>query len=364
MNKLDSARQEINRIDREMAKLFAARMTAVGQVAQYKQENGLPIFDPLREEQVIQSNSNLIEDEVMRGYYIPFLRKTMNVSKEYQRRLLKGMKIGYSGVEGAFANIAAKRIFPGCEEIAYMDFAACYKATEKGHCDCCVLPIENSFAGEVGQVIDLIYDGSLFINGIYSLGVTHNLLGLEDAHIEDIREVVSHPQALSQCAPYISSHGFECMNATNTAVAAKQVKERNDKSVAAIASAETAALYGLKVLDHDINESTSNTTKFAVLSKTMSIPNGKNNKFILLFTVKEEPGALAKALSVIGKYNFNMNTLCSRPMKEPAWQYYFYIEAEGNENSEQGKQMMYELGEHCQKLKIAGHYSETINLGR
>jgi len=364
MNKLENARMEINRIDKEMAKLFEQRMHAVGQVAQYKQENGLPIFDPSREEQVISKNSVLIEDEIMRGFYIPFLRKTMSVSKEYQRRLLKGMKIGYSGVEGAFAYIAANRIFPGCEEISYIDFSEAYKATEKGQCDCCVLPIENSYAGEVGQVIDLVFEGSLYINGIYSLGITQNLLALPDSNIEDIREVVSHPQALSQCANYISSHGFECRNATNTAVAARQVMDNGDKTVAAIASAETAALYGMKILDHDINESSGNTTKFAVLSKTQSAVNGKNNKFILLFTVKEELGALAKALNIIAKHGFNMNALRSRPMKEPAWQYYFFIEAEGDETSEEGLRMIEELSLFCQKLKIAGHYSETISLGR
>lgn len=155
------------------------------------------------------------------------------------------MKIAYSGVEGAFANIAASRIFPDGHLVSFGDFEEAYNAVVDGECDCCVLPIENSFAGEVGQVMDLMFQGSLYINGVYGLPVVQNLLALPGTKMSDIKEVVSHPQALSQCAAYITKHGYSMRQSSNTARAAKEVVERGDPHVAAIASAETAELYGL-----------------------------------------------------------------------------------------------------------------------
>lgn len=358
MNKLELARQQINEIDKQMAELFEMRMQAVKLVAEYKNEHGIPVLDASREAAILEKNSNLVNDNDIKSYYVGFLQNNMELSKQYQHRLLEGMRVAYSGVEGAFANIAAKRIFPDATAVSYSDFASAYKSVVNGECDCAVLPIENSFAGEVGQVTDLMFSGSLFINGVYGLKITQNLLGVKGANIKDIKKVISHPQALSQCADYIKDHGFESLNEENTAVAAKKVAELNDKSVAAIASAETAALYGLEVIDHDINESDGNTTKFAVFSRVKNEnPNTKGNTFLLLFTVKNEAGELAKAVNVIGKYGFNMNALRSRPMKELAWQYYFYVEAEGDETSIIGQKMIKELSKHCDKLKVVGHFS-------
>ncbi len=159
------------------------------------------------------------------------------------------MKIAYSGIEGAFAHIAAKRIFPADELISYGDFRSAYEAVEKGECDYAVLPIENSYAGEVGQVTDLMFQGGLFVNGVYTLNVMQNLLGVKGASVESVRKVVSHPQALEQSADFIATHGLITEPAVNTARAAKMVSELRDIRVAAIASEETAALYGLEVLE-------------------------------------------------------------------------------------------------------------------
>lgn len=363
MEKLSLARDEINRIDKELAVLFTQRMNAVKQVAKYKAERGLPILDEAREAAVIARNSAYVEDEDIRSYYINFLKYNMELSKQYQHRLMNGLRVAYSGVEGAFAHIAASRIFPDGETVSYPDFKSAYSAVVDGECDCAVLPIENSFAGEVGQVTDLMFDGSLYVNGVYDLRISQNLLGLEGAKASDIKRVISHPQALSQCARYIKEHGFEQIQATNTAIAAKSVSERGDIHTAAIASAETAALYGLTVIDHDINASAQNTTRFAVFSRVDNkAAYGKDSTFFLLFTVNHVAGALAQAINVIGKHGFNMKALRSRPMGEPAWQYYFYVEAEGDESSDEGKQMLSELKEHCDKLKVVGRYSAEIDL--
>lgn len=363
MEKLQNARDRINSIDKELARLFAERMRAVKQVAEYKAERGLPILDTAREAAVIEKNSTLVEDEAIRSYYINFLKYNIELSKQYQHRLMNGLRVAYSGVEGAFAHIAARRIFPDGEAVPYPDFKSAYLAVSSGECDCAVLPIENSFAGEVGQVTDLMFDGNLYVNGVYDLQISQNLLGISGASVKDIKRVISHPQALSQCAGYIKEHDFEEIQASNTAVAAKTVSERNDIHTAAIASAETANLYGLSVIDHDINSSSANTTRFAVFSRTDNkAASGKDSTFFLLFTVNHVAGALAQAINVIGKHGFNMKVLRSRPMGEPAWQYYFYVEAEGDESSEAGQKMLSELKEHCDKLKVVGRYSIEIDL--
>ncbi|MBQ4113341.1 MAG: chorismate mutase, partial [Clostridia bacterium] len=202
-NKLEEARKIINEVDAEMARLFVKRMRAAELVYEHKKEFGLPILDEKREQAVIAQNAALVEDEVLKGYYMDYLKHLMSVSRAYQYRLQSGLKVAYSGVEGAFAHIAAGRIFPEGNRISYSDFKAAYDAVVRGECDAAVLPIENSYAGEVGQTIDLLFSGSLFINGIYELEIHQNLLGLPEASVEDIKRVTSHPQALSQCHDYI-----------------------------------------------------------------------------------------------------------------------------------------------------------------
>ena len=186
MDRLQSARKAINEIDKEMAELFVKRMKASAEVGRYKLSRGLPVYDAQREAEVIRNNSTRVEDEELREYYVNFLQTCMDLSKNYQSRLQKGLKVAYSGVEGAFAFIAAKRIFPDGNLCSFGDFRSAYNAVVSGECDCCVLPIENSYAGEVSQVIDLMFKGTLYINGVYDLEITQNLIGLEGASRNDI----------------------------------------------------------------------------------------------------------------------------------------------------------------------------------
>ncbi len=355
---LNEARREINAVDAEMAKLFVRRMRAAEQVAEYKKEHALPILDPEREEQVVQNNAKLIEDENLRSYYINFIRNNMAVSRAYQAKLMEGMRVAYSGTEGAFAHIAAGKMYPSARRIAFGDFKSAYRAVENGDCDVAVLPIENSYNGEVGQVTDLMFSGSLYVSEIMDLAVTHDLLVLPGTKRENIREVVSHSQALGQCAEYIHKNGWKTVEYSNTALAARYVAEKKDPTVAAIASEEAAELCGLEVLEKNINESRSNTTRFAAFTRVESKRHSKRmgEHFILLFTVKNEAGALAKAVDVIGRFGFNMRTLRSRPMKELLWQYYFYVEAEGDVYTEAGDFMLRELGFFCDRLKLVGTY--------
>ena len=363
MDKLNEARLTINEADKEMASLFERRMLAARDIAEYKKERGLQIYDAAREQAVLERCSAYISDDEIRSFYVRFLRDVMAVSKQYQERVISGVKVAYSGIEGAYANIAAKRIFPYGNAVSFPDFRAAYEAVERGECDCCVLPVENSYAGEVGQVMDLMFSGSLYVNGIYTLRVSHNLLGVEGSSLKDIKTVVSHPQAIAQCAEYIRKNGYKVVEYANTAKAAKAVKDAGDPTVAAIASIETARLYGLSMLDHDINESAVNSTRFAVFSRSENRRlTTDDGKFMLMFTVKNEAGALVQALNVLASYGYNMRALRSRPMRNLAWQYYFYIEAEGDETGQNGSDMLRHIALHCDKLKVVGHYSDEIAL--
>ncbi len=355
-NKLEQAREIINKVDAEMAELFVKRMRAAELVYEHKKEFGLPILDSKREEAVIEKNSALVEDEVLKGYYIEYLKQVMAVSRAYQYRMQSGLRIAYSGVEGAFAHIAAGRIFPEGNRISYGDFKAAYNSVADGECDVAVLPIENSYAGEVGQTLDLIFSGTLHVNGIYELEIHQNLLGVPGATVEDIRRVTSHPQALSQCHDYIEMRGLQTEEANNTALAAKTVAEAGERSYGAIASVETAELYGLKVIEANINKSGENTTRFAVLSRVRANAPALSST-VLMLTVKHEAGSLANAIGIIGKYGYNMTALRSRPMKRHSWQYYFYIEIDGTVDSENGKSMLKELGKVCDRLKVAGSFA-------
>ena len=362
MSELDVAREKIVKIDGEMAALFEERMDAAGTVAAYKREHGLQVEDPLREQMLIEKNSAAIKNEDYKSYYVNFLQSVMSISKSYQHRLLDGMRVAFSGTEGAFANIAASKILPDSECIGYGDFAAAYNSVVSGECDSVVLPLENSVGGDVGTVMDLCFFGPLFVNGIYETEIIQNLLAVEGAALKDIKTVISHPQALAQCADYIKKHSFEKIEAVNTAVAAKHVKEQNHTDIAAIGSSSAAEKFGLKILESHINESNTNTTRFAVLSRAAKAPSDTDDRFIMLFTVKNVAGALGKAISIIGQYGFNLRALKSRPTKELVWSYYFYAEGEGNINSEKGKEMLKSLKSCCSDIKVLGSYEKEVKL--
>lgn len=362
MTELEIARQIINRTDKEMAALFEKRMDAAKSVANYKKEHGLRIEDRTREEELIKQNCAFINNEDYKSYYVNFLRETMNVSKMFQHKILDGMRVAYSGVKGAFANIVARRVFPDAVCMGYKDFKSAYNAVVCGECDCALLPIENSFNGDVGKVMDLSFFGSLFVNGVYEADIIQNLLAVKGAKIEDIKKVISHPQALGQCSPYIEKHSFETEEAVNTAVAAKRVAELGDIHIAAIGSEEAAEEFGLVKIESHINESNTNSTRFAVFSRSEKLYSESDNHFIMLFTVNNAAGSLGRAVSVIGEYGFNLRALKSRPTKELIWNYYFYAEGEGNLKSENGVKMLNALAECCSNLKILGHYDREIKV--
>lgn len=359
MNELQAARAEIDQIDREMAELFCRRMRAAEAVAAFKGARGLPILDATREADIISRRAEQVPEE-LRGFYINYLKDTMAVSRQYQRYLLSGVRVAYAGTEGAFAHLAVRKLYPTATAVPYPDFAAAYGAVEKGECDLVLLPVENSFQGEVGAVTDLMFSGSLSVNEMTELPVTQDLLAKPGTQLADIRIVVSHPQALGQCAAYIQKHGFRTEEHSNTALAARFVANSEDTTIAAIASREAAELFGLEVLATNINTANTNSTRFAVFSRTPHRPSATERGIhsILLFTVPNQAGALARAIDIIGAHGFNLRTLRSRPMKELFWQYYFFAETDGNLYEPEGEALLSDLAPCCDRLKIVGCYRE------
>ncbi len=363
MEDLKDIRKKINDVDKKIASLFEERMNLSRDVAKYKQEHALPIFDKVREKQVIENNVQHILNDEIKEYYVSFMESLMDISKKYQDRLISGMKIAYSGVEGAFGHIASKSIFLNQQLISYHSFNEAYDAVVKGDCDACVLPLENSYAGDVGQVMDLIFSGSLYINNVIDVDIVHNLIAKKGVKLSDVKRVISHPQALAQCQKYIESHNFETCEHVNTALASKELASSDDLHTAVIASKDVAKLYDLEILESNINEARNNTTRFAVFSRSLNKQKSINKigeHFILVFTVLNEAGALAKTLNIIGSFGFNMRTLRSRPMKGLQWNYYFFIEGDGDINSSDGQDMIRQLKTVCDRLKVVGTYYSHV----
>lgn len=359
---INEARRIIGETDGEIARLFERRMEAVREVASYKKEHALPVLDAEREASLLEKNLSAIESDEFRPYFVDVFKSLTGVSKSYQRKLLTGMRVAYNGAPGAFAHLAAKRAFPDAEHVAYPDFSAAYGAVERGECDAALLPLENSYNGDVGQVMDLAFFGGLKINGIYSAEVVQNLLAREGASIEDIKEVISHPQALGQCAKYVNRHGWKTSVASSTSEAARAVRDSGRCDVAAIASEEAADEYGLVKLEGHIEESRSNTTRFAVFARTAKAPSERDSRFVMSFTVNNEAGSLGRAVSVIGYNGFNLRALKSRPTKKLSWEYYFFAEGEGNVNSADGRQMLKELALCCNNVTVLGSFEEEIQI--
>lgn len=330
MDQLQQARAQIDEIDAQMAALFEQRMQAVGQVAQYKAATGKPVFDPAREDAVLTKNTARLQDEALRPYYRRFLEQAMAVSRAYQRQLLGRDVAAYQGVQGAWSYIALCRLLPFAKARAYATWAEVCDAVAAGDAWYGVLPFENSNAGDVSTVLDLLYaHPELSVARMADLPIRQDLLARPGVTLADIRTVISHQQALAQSSVFLKSHNFETRPWGNTADAARYVAESGDSHLAAIASAETAALYGLQILVKGVNEDGDNTTRFLVITRTDAaapILPAPGRRLALLFTVDHKPGKLATVIRLIGEQGFNMENIKSRPLPHVPFEYYFYVQ--------------------------------------
>ena len=356
MDALQNARAEIDAVDAQLAALFERRMAAVLTVAQYKKEHGLPIFDAAREAVVLDRSAARIQDPALRPYYRDHVQNLMDVAKQYEAQVLGRNRAAYQGVEGAFAHIALKALFPHAEAVSFPTWDEVFDAVEKGDAAHGVVPFENSHAGDVSAVLDLCYNHpALWVVGVYDLPISQNLLVLPGTQLSDLKMVYSHQQAIAQSETFLKQFRLPASAMPNTALAAKFVAESGDKTKAAIASAETAQLYGLDVLVPSINTDGDNTTRFIVLSREKPTAG---NRFSLLFTVDNKPGKLGEVIQIIGRSGFNMESIKSRPMPHVPFEYYFYVELVGDPTADETAALLRELNHTCRTVRLLGVYNK------
>ena len=274
--------------------------------------------------------------------------------REYRDFNIK--KVVYQGVEGAYSHIVTKKLFPDINIENVNTFEDAIKEVLDGNALYCVVPIENSSAGIVTDVYDLLLKKDVVIVAEYDLHISHCLLGTKDADIEDIKTVYSHPQALMQCTSYLREHtDWSQVSFLNTAVSAKKVKDDNSKAQAAIASELSANLYDLKILDRGINRNSNNTTRFVVLSKE-KIFSESSNKLSLILELPHEKGMLYNILGIFVLNGLNLVKIESRPIPEKTFEYRFFIDIEGNLNSPNVSNVLEILKEKVPFLKVLGNY--------
>jgi prephenate dehydratase len=233
--------------------------------------------------------------------------------------------------------------------------------------DYAVVPIENSLAGSVGETLDLLLSSDVRIVGEVSIPILHALIAHKDSSVDQIKKVISHPQAIAQCKVYLDSHAWEQVSVYDTAGAAKMIRDGNLKDTAAIASELAAEIYGLKVLEHYIEDDHSNMTRFVVIESRSKKPASEheemgrstNYKTSLLFATKHKPGSLVGALSVFSSRGLNLTKIESRPMKSRPWEYHFFVDFEGHEKDENCREALEELKSRTTELKILGSYKRV-----
>ena len=356
MDALDKARAEIDAVDAQLAALFERRMAAVLAVAAYKKAHGLPIFDAAREAVVLDKAAARIQEPALRPYYRDHVQNMMDVAKQYEAAVLGRNRAAYQGVEGAFAHIALRALFPHAEAVSCPTWDEVFAAVERGDAAHGVVPFENSHAGDVSAVLDLCYNHpDLWVVDVYDLPISQNLLVLPGTQLAEIRSVYSHQQAIAQSETFLKQFHLPATAMLNTAMAAKFVAESGDKTKAAIASAETAALYGLEVLVPRINTDGDNTTRFIVISREKPTAG---NRFSLLFTVDNKPGKLAEVIQVIGASGFNMESIKSRPMPHVPFEYYFYVELVGDPTADETGALLQQLDRTCRTVRLLGVYTK------
>jgi prephenate dehydratase len=270
------------------------------------------------------------------------------------------LTIAFQGEPGSYSELAAFEHFG--TEIGTMpceSFETAFEAVSQGVCNYGLLPFENSLAGSIHRNYDLILRHELHIASEYHLRVQHCLLGLPGTRIEDIREVHSHPQALAQCEHSLTRLGVKRVSAADTAGSARLVKAGGDKSVAAIASTRAAQVYGLAILVENLEDNPSNFTRFLALSKTplqVNDPENGDYKTSVVFSLKNQPGALFKALSVFALRDIDLTKIESRPIQGKPWEYLFYIDFAGHQGAVNCGRALDHLGELATYLRVLGSY--------
>ena len=378
---LEEIRGQIDQIDRQMVDLFKARMEAAAQVAEYKREKGLPVLDAGRERALLGKIGDEAGEELA-DYAQSMYRTILAASRSYQNgKIGRGSKVydgirkalndtpklfpqrptvACQGIEGAYSQIACDRLFKSPKITYIQTFDHVFKAVESGMCQYGILPIENSTAGSVKAVYDLMIRHNFYIVRSARLKISHNLLAKHGTRLEDVREVFSHEQAISQCAGYLAGLKDVKVNIVeNTAVASRMVSQSDRTDVAALSSRFCAELYGLQTLQEGVQDQDNNYTRFICISKKPEIYPGAD-RTSLMMTLPHKPGSLYNVLAKFYALNINLQKLESRPLPGREFEFMFYFDIEASVYAPEMEQLFRDLEVDSEQMRYLGTYNEVI----
>lgn len=380
MTELEKIREEIDRTDDELVKQFLHRMELAAQVAEIKRETKAGVMNKGREREIL----NRVTEKCggMAGYARVLYGILLDVSRSYQRRLLSGESelshqiekaiaetpelfprkgvVACQGVEGAYSQIAADKLFPMGNIMYFKNFEAVFSAVEKGLCRFGILPIENSSNGSVSEVYDLMKHYKFCIVRSIKLCVKHELLAKRGTKLSDVKEIVSHEQALGQCSEFLKSlgDGVKIITCENTAMAAEYVANCGREGVAAISSHNCAELYDLSCISEEIQNNDNNYTRFICITKDMQIYPGAD-KISLMLSVSHEPGALYRIMARFAALGLNLTKLESRPIVGRDFEFLFYFDFDASVRDPEVAGLLSELSRSDDTFMFLGNYSEV-----
>lgn len=370
---LEELRDRIDRTDRDLVACFERRMAISREIARFKIGRGMEVFDAARERDVIQKAVQSADPEI-RPYIRPLYECVMGASRDLQRRMVESApprraedpngkaagkeipSVAFLGLPGSFSEEAVCMHFgDGCRPFAAGSFEEIAAGVESGAWDLGMLPIENSLTGALNEVLDLLLARGVHIVGESVLRVRHFLLGIPGARADGLRRAMSHPQPLEQCRRFLQATGLEPVPCPSTAEAARTVAGQDDPALCAIASERSAALYGLRVLERDIQDRRENFTRFVVVSSKPYDGAGAD-KFSVACVIAHQPGSLYRLLGVFADHGLNLLGISSRPVPEAPWHYSFHLDAAGNLRDENVKAAVEEIRSQCTRFKLLGNY--------
>lgn len=378
---LDQLREQIDQIDDSLVSLFCQRMKVAEQIAGYKQSHHMPVYVPGREREKLMDVAQKAGPE-MANYTRVLYSMLFELSRSHQskishkqtplhRRIVQAIEqtpklfpqapcVACQGVEGAFSQIACEKIFKSPFIMYFKNFESVFSAIENGLCQYGVLPLENSTAGSVKQVYDLMIRRNFSIVRTFRLKVDHSLLVKPGTTLDQVREIYSHEQALGQCSDFLASlPNVKVIAVENTAVAAKMVSESPRSDVAALSSRTCAELYGLQVLASGVQDRGNNRTRFICISKNLEIYPGADKTSIMM-VLPHRPGSLYRVLARLYALGINVTKLESRPIPDRDFEFMFYFDLETSIYSDEFVQLMCELDDLCEEFQYLGSYSEVV----
>lgn len=378
---LSDYRKQIDEIDDELVKLFSRRMETAAHIAECKRDMGKSVMDAKREREKLLDIVDKCPEE-FKDYTVSLYSLIFELSRSYQHRILgtgseltaqiqsaientpslfpTNATVACQGVEGAYSQLACEKLFRLPSIFYFSNFDAVFSAIEKGLCRYGVIPLENSTAGSVNKVYDLMMRHNFRIVRSVRLKVDHNLLVKPGTKLSDIKEIYSHEQAINQCAGYLQKFsGVKIIPCENTAVAAKYVAQSETGDVAALSSRSCMKLYGLECLEESVQDKGNNFTRFICISKDLEIYPGAD-RTSLMMVLPHTPGSLYKVLSRFYALGLNLNKLESRPMPERNFEFMFYFDLDTSVYSPQFIQLMGEMETISEEFSYLGSYSEVI----